>query len=102
MYQTISMRELEYWMDSGRRMYLLDLRTEEEYGDNHLMGAVNIPFAQLEWRVDELPWQVPVVCYCQRGSKSILACNYLYRRGLVVVNTGGGLAAYRGKYLVRS
>ncbi len=101
-YLTISMRELEQWISSARPMLLVDLRTEEEYSRGHLRGAVNLPFDQLEWRADELPEGVPIVFYCLRGSKSILACNRLYRTGLQVVNTGGGLLAYRGKYMVRS
>ena len=101
MYQTISMRELEQWIAYGRPMYLVDLRRREQYHQGHLMGAVNIPFEELEEYVDEMPKTVPTVFYCGKGSKSILACNRLANLGYPVVNTGCGLVAYRGKYLVR-
>lgn len=101
-YPTISMRELEQWIEYGREMVLVDLRTEEEYSRGHLDGAINIPFAQLEWQAGTLPEAIPVVFYCQRGSKSILACNRLWESGLQVVNTGGGLNAYRGRHWVRA
>ena len=43
-YNTITMWELEDWIDSKRPMCLVDLRNREAFEDYHLMGAVNIPF----------------------------------------------------------
>ena len=100
-YPTISMRELEQWMSSGRPMLLVDLRTKREYDQGHLRGAVCHPFDLMEEWAEELPEGVPIVFYCMRGSKSILVCNRLCRSGLQVVNTGGGLVAYRGRYMVQ-
>lgn len=101
-YRTISMWELEQWLDRGYPFELVDLRTEWEYAAGHIKGAINIPFLQLEEREEELPHGRTIVFYCQRGSKSLLACNRLVNKGLAVVNTGGGFQAYRGKYLVQS
>ena len=70
-YPIISMRELEYWILTGRRMYLIDLRGREAYEKGHLQGAVNIPFDELEERLGELPAGIPLVFYCVRGSQSI-------------------------------
>lgn len=99
-YPIISMRELEYWILTGRRMYLIDLRGREAYEKGHLQGAVNIPFDELEERLGELPAGIPLVFYCVRGSQSMLACNHLCDRGYQVVNAAGGLNAYRGRHLV--
>lgn len=101
MYPTISMRELESWIAGSRQMYLVDLRSRWSFSRGHLLGAVNIPYEELEDRAEELPRDMPVVFYCQRGSKSLLACNQLWQLGYQVVNTGGGLIAYRGMYWVR-
>lgn len=102
MYPTITMWELERWIACGKTMYLVDLRNQESFCRCHLMGAVNIPMDELEERLDEFPTGIPIVLYCSRGSKSMLACNHLWDRGYQVVNVGGGLVAYRGKYMVRS
>ena len=101
-YNTITMWDLEDWNDSKRPMCLVDLRNREAFEDYHLMGAVNIPFDELEEHIDELPTQVPIVFYCSRGSQSMLACNRLWEEGYQVINAGGGLMAYRGKYLVQN
>ena len=54
-YPTISMRELEQWMSSGRPMLLVDLRTKREYDQGHLRGAVCHPFDLMEEWAEELP-----------------------------------------------
>ncbi|MCI8983900.1 MAG: rhodanese-like domain-containing protein [Hungatella sp.] len=104
-YPTISMRELECWICYGRPMELIDLRNRRAFGYSHLMNAVNFPFEELEAMIQEgipLPFSkgLPLVFYCSRGGQSMLVCNHLSVRGYPVVNTAGGLAAYRGGYLV--
>ena len=84
---TMSMKELEMWIQAGRPMVLVDLRSRQEYEAGHLQGAVNIPYEELETRLEEIPRQLPCVLYCSRGSQSLLA---VY----------GGLAAYRGTHLL--
>lgn len=51
---------------------VLDVRPQEEYAAGHLPGAVNIPLADLEARLDQLPRQQEVVAYC-RGPYCVLA-----------------------------
>ncbi len=97
-YLTISMRELDHWIASGRPMKLIDLRSRESFLRCHLEGADNIPFDELEQRLEELRGDIPNVFYCSRGSQSMLACNHLSEMGYPVVNAGGGLAAYRGRH----
>lgn len=106
-YPTISMRELDCWISCGRPMELIDLRSPKAYRYSHLEGAVNIPYEELEAMIQEGRFfecqeGVPLVLYCTRGGQSMLACNHLSARGYPVVNTAGGLAAYRGNWLIRS
>ncbi|MFD6950000.1 ArsR family transcriptional regulator [Nocardiopsis sp. TSRI0078] len=49
----------------NREVVLVDLRSAEEYEEDHVPGAVSIPSRQLEERLDELPWDVTIVAYCQ-------------------------------------
>lgn len=44
---------------------LVDLRSEREYEEDHVPGAVSIPSRELEGQLDELPWDVTIVAYCQ-------------------------------------
>jgi ArsR family transcriptional regulator len=44
---------------------ILDVRPEDEFAIGHLPGALNIPLAELERRLDELPAGREVVAYCR-------------------------------------
>ncbi len=51
---------------------VLDVRPPEEYAAGHLPGAVNIPLAELEQNLKDLPQGREVVAYC-RGAYCVLA-----------------------------
>ncbi|MBY5815695.1 ArsR/SmtB family transcription factor [Rhizobium leguminosarum] len=51
---------------------VLDVRPEDEFALGHLPGAVNIPLAELERRLGELPVGKDVVAYC-RGPYCVLS-----------------------------
>jgi len=62
---------------------VLDVRPEDEFANGHLPEALNIPLAQLEWRLAELPPDQEIVAYC-RGPWCVLsfeAVAMLRRRG---------------------
>lgn len=62
---------------------VLDVRPEDEFALGHLPGAVNIPLADLERRLADLPPDQEVVAYC-RGPYCVLsfeAVAELRRRG---------------------
>lgn len=51
---------------------VLDMRPEDEFRQGHLPGALNIPLAQLERRLAELPPDREIVAYC-RGPWCVLS-----------------------------
>jgi ArsR family transcriptional regulator len=51
---------------------VLDVRPEDEFALGHLPGALNIPLAELERRLDELPTNREVIAYC-RGPYCVLS-----------------------------
>jgi len=51
---------------------LLDVRPEDEFALGHVPGALNIPFADLERRLAELPKDAQIVAYC-RGPYCVYA-----------------------------
>lgn len=104
MYPTISMRELEQWIQNGRQMTLIDVRDRCSYEQGHLEGAVCIPYVKIEEILETgsgtlRQLEPPLVLYCARGSLSMLACNLLSKKGYRVVNVGGGLMAYCGVHM---
>ena len=65
---------------------VLDVRPEDEFALGHLPGALNIPLAELDRRLAELPANREVIAYC-RGPYCVLsfeAVAVLRMRGYVV------------------
>lgn len=97
---TISMGQLEEYLDSGRKFTLLDVRDSWSFQSGHLEGAVNIPLEELEERAEELDLNQPVLIYCGHGSRSLLAARLLDSLGFDACSAMGGLSYYRGRHLV--
>src|SRR5438094_91420 len=69
--EPVSRDELVDRLRSGAAT-VLDVRSEDEFQQGHLPGALNIPLAQLEQRLAELPANREVVAYC-RGPWCVLS-----------------------------
>lgn len=102
MYQTITMRQMDEWLDRGEEVVLIDLRNRSSFACGHIKGAVNIPYEELESAAGRLPKDRLLIFYCSRGGQSLLACNHMEAYGYRVLNVANGLGTYRGKYLVRT
>ena len=78
-----------------RNVYLLDVRTPDEYRQFRLADAHLIPIDQLTGRLAELPKDRPILVYCAVGSRSAQVFNFLARRGYPeVYNLDGGIYAW--------
>lgn len=99
-FPTITMKEVEQYIDEGREMLLIDLRNPASYARCHLMGAVNVPYREIEEGRFVLPTDRMLVLYCSRGGQSLQASRILSRMGYQVVNVANGIAYYKGKYLL--
>ena len=77
-------------------MFLVDVRTRDEFGTGHVPGARNILAGHLADRVAELPRDgTPIAVICGTGYRSTVAASVLERAGFPqVVNITGGMAAW--------
>lgn len=75
---------------------LVDVRTDGEFAEGHIPGAVNIPVDELESRLKEVgPKDKAVVLYCRSGSRSARAARILQREGFREVHDLGGMSRWR-------
>ncbi len=68
---------------------LLDVRTDGEWAEARIPGAVHIPMDQLMGRLDEVGDRV--VCVCAVGARSGRVAEYLNAQGHQAVNLEGGI-----------
>jgi len=81
-----------------QNIYLLDVRTPQEFQQARIAGAHLIPIDQLMQRVGELPQDRPILVYCAVGSRSAQVFSFLARRGYAeVYNLDGGISAWAAK-----
>lgn len=94
----ISQQELLSRIESGRAPLLLDVRTEGEYRDGHIPGAVNISVFSFRERFEELdpPKDRPVVVICEHGPRASFAGFMLKSAGYEqVFNLEGAMTEWK-------
>ncbi|MBP1743731.1 MAG: NAD(FAD)-dependent dehydrogenase [Firmicutes bacterium] len=69
---------------------LLDVRSDLEFENGYLEGAVNIPVDDLRSRMGELDKNKTIVVYCQVGIRGYIAARILIQNGFKVLNVTGG------------
>lgn len=70
---------------------ILDVRTEEEFTNGSIKGAINIPVDELRERLSELDNKKPVYTFCQIGLRGYIASRILNQNGFEnVYNLSGG------------
>jgi len=83
----VSPGELEALVAEG--FLLVDVRTEKEYAEGAIPGALNVPVDQLADHVDLLG-RGPVLVYCEVGQRGHTATALLQELGLKTRNLDGG------------
>jgi NADPH-dependent 2,4-dienoyl-CoA reductase/sulfur reductase-like enzyme/rhodanese-related sulfurtransferase len=83
----VSPGELEALVAGG--FLLVDVRTEKEYAEGAIPGALNLPVDQLRDHVDLLG-RGPVLVYCEVGQRGHTATALLQELGLKTRNLDGG------------
>lgn len=74
---------------------VIDLRTIENYNNNHIPNAKNIPFEKLISRPSNyLQRNETYYIYCTYGKKSISVCKILNNLGYHVININGGYESW--------
>lgn len=84
---------------------LVDLRSPDQYAASHLMGAINIPDAQLSSWLDRLPKESLIILYDQDGTLSDTAAQLMNSKGFPAAKSlagglNGWIAAYGSKYII--
>ncbi len=76
-------------------LFLVDVRTEDEYGIEHLDGAVNIPLPSIRSRIAEFPRDKKIVLYCGVGKRAYFGERVLRQEGFDnLYNLSGGMKTY--------
>lgn len=95
-YQQISQEEAKNLMDTEESYLILDVRTEEEYGELHIPGAICVPNETIS---DTPPEELPdleqmILVYCRSGNRSKQAAEKLAAMGYTDIREFGGITTW--------
>ncbi|MEG2786247.1 MAG: rhodanese-like domain-containing protein [Romboutsia sp.] len=77
---------------------LVDIRTEDEFEEKNIDGAINIPLQNLMYNIDDIIEYKDknIIIYCTSGHRSITACNLLELEGFKnIYNLEKGIIEYK-------
>ena len=92
-YEQISGAEAKALMDSESGYIIIDARTQEEYDQGHIPGAILIPEYEIADRAEkELHDKSQLILvYCRSGRRSKIAAEELVKLGYTNVKEFGGI-----------
>ena len=98
-YDQISGAEAKALMDSESGYIIIDARTQEEYDEGHIPGAILIPEYEIADRAEkELPDKDQLILvYCRSGRRSKIAAEELVKLGYTNVKEFGGIIDWEYK-----
>ena len=98
-YEQISGAEAQALMDSESGYIVIDARTQEEYDQGHIPGAILIPEYEIADRAEkELPDKDQLILvYCRSGRRSKIAARNLLDLGYTNLIEFGGILDWKGE-----
>ena len=93
MYEQITAKEAKKIMDTEKNYIVLDVRTEEEYNEGHIEGAVLIPDYEINTKAESIlkDKEQLLLVYCRSGRRSKLAAESLAALGYTNIKEFGGI-----------
>ena len=92
-YEQITPAEAKGIMDSEHNYIILDVRTEEEFAEGHIAGAILIPDYEITEKAESvlMDKDQQILVYCRSGRRSKNAASQLVELGYSNVKEFGGI-----------
>lgn len=75
-------QNLKTLLESQREDYLLiDVRSQEEFKEGHIPGAINIAHTFIKEKIEETDKEALIILYCRSGNRSAQALKSLKESG---------------------
>ncbi len=88
----IDSQTLKAWIDDGKAIRLIDVRSQMEFSQGIIMDGEPLPLNLLPLKTNDLDSQDEIIFYCRSGARSAQACYYLMQQGFErVYNLRGGI-----------
>lgn len=93
--KNITPRDFKELLKKDGHFFLVDVREVWEH-DAYNIGGILIPLGELIGRKQEIPQDLPVLLYCEKGIRSMMAIQRLETLGYTnLYNLAGGMKAWK-------
>jgi len=101
-FESLSPKQAYTLLKNDENVTLLDVRTTEEFSQEHIEGAILIPVQELSENLSKLQSvkEKKIIVYCHSGSRSVAASRILIKNGFVPLNIKGGISEWKSEGLV--
>ena len=98
-YRRISQEQASQMLQDEKDYILLDVRTQEEFAEGHIPGAICIPHEEITDKdIPQLPDKNQLIMvYCRSGRRSKIAAEQLAKNGYTNVVEFGGVNTWTGE-----
>ena len=92
-YMNITAQEAKELMDTQEGYIILDTRTQEEYDQGHIPGAILIPYDEVLEKAEGILTDKDqlILVYCRSGRRSKIAADDLVKLGYTNIREFGGI-----------
>ena len=92
-YVNITAEEAKQIMDSEKGYIILDVRTQEEYDQGHIPGAIVISHEEIAEKAEKMLTDKDqlILVYCRSGRRSKIAAEALVELGYTNIKEFGGI-----------
>jgi phage shock protein E len=92
-YKKLSASQAKALMTDEEHYILLDVRTEEEFRERHIKGAILLPYTEIKNRAafELSDKDALILIYCRSGRRSAIAAKELIGMGYTQVYDFGGI-----------
>ncbi len=100
-FESVTPQQADKLIKEGENISLLDVRTPDEFTQEHIEGAVLIPLQTLDKNLALIAnvKNNKIIVYCHSGNRSIAASRILVKNGFTPLNLKGGITEWKAQGL---
>jgi rhodanese-related sulfurtransferase len=100
-FESITPKEAYALLQKDENVFLLDVRTPEEFAQEHIEDATLIPVQVLSEKLSELQSvkDKKIIVYCHSGNRSVVASRILVKNEFTPLNVKGGITEWKAEGL---
>lgn len=84
-------------LSSGDSVFLIDVRSPEEYSEIHIRNSISLPLDQIKSKMSKIvkDKDAEVLVYCHSGMRASTACEIMAQLGYTNVSNMGGITTWK-------